>query len=152
MKFDTAITMSRFVFPALLTPDEQDGGFIVTFHDLPEAITQGDDIEQSLFEAADCLEEAIATRIDDKLDIPEPSSVRTGEYKVAVPVQTALKAALYLAMRSKGITKVHLASALNTHERQVRRILSPHHKTQLPTIERALALLGQRIELLLTDN
>ncbi|GAA6620848.1 type II toxin-antitoxin system HicB family antitoxin [Scytonema sp. NUACC26] len=99
MKFDPAITMSRFVFPALLTPDEQDGGFIVTFRDLPEAITQGNDIEQSLFEAADCLEEAIAARIDDKLDIPEPSSVCTGEYKVAVPVQTALKAALYLAMR-----------------------------------------------------
>jgi predicted RNase H-like HicB family nuclease len=79
MKFDTAITMSRFVFPATLTPDKQDGGFIVTFRDLPEAITQGDSIEQSLFEAADCLEEAIAARIDDKLDIPEPSSVCTRE-------------------------------------------------------------------------
>jgi antitoxin HicB len=150
MKFDTAITMSRFVFPALLTPDLADGGFVVTFRDLPEAITQGDSIEQSLFEAADCLEEAIAARIDDQLDIPEPSLIGAGEYSVAVPIQTALKAALYLGMRSKGITKVHLASALNTHEREVRRILSPHHKTKLPTIERALAVLGQRIELLLT--
>jgi antitoxin HicB len=152
MKSDTTMTMSRFVFPALLTPDKQDGGFIVTFRDLPEAITQGDDVEKALFEAADCLEEAIAARIDDKLDIPEPSPVRVGEYRVSVPIQTALKAALYLAMRSKGITKVHLASALNTHERQVRRILSPHHKTQLPTLERALAVLGQRIELLLIDS
>jgi antitoxin HicB len=150
MKFNNAITMSRFVFPALLTADKQDGGFVVTFRDLPEAITQGDSLEQALSEAADCVEEAIAARIDDKLDIPQASQPESGEYLVAVPVQTALKAALYLAMREKGITKVQLASTLNTNEKEVRRILDPHHGTKLPTIERALAALGQRIELQIT--
>lgn len=33
--------MTRFVYPALLTADEKDGGFVVTFRGLPEAITQG---------------------------------------------------------------------------------------------------------------
>ena len=62
--------MTRFVYPALLTTDEKDGGFVVTFRDLPEAITQGNSLEEALNEAADCLEEAIALRIDDKLEIP----------------------------------------------------------------------------------
>ena len=32
--------MYRFTYPATLIPDETDGGFVVTFRDLPEAITQ----------------------------------------------------------------------------------------------------------------
>jgi hypothetical protein len=36
--------MSReLAYPVTLTPDEADGGFVVTFQDVPEAITQGDD-------------------------------------------------------------------------------------------------------------
>ncbi|HHQ41620.1 MAG TPA: type II toxin-antitoxin system HicB family antitoxin, partial [Chromatiales bacterium] len=57
--------MYRFAYPARLTPDKQDGGYVVTFRDVPEAITQGDDLEGALREAADCLEEAIAGYIDD---------------------------------------------------------------------------------------
>ena len=28
-------------YAATLTPDQEDGGFVVTFRDIPEAITQG---------------------------------------------------------------------------------------------------------------
>jgi antitoxin HicB len=147
MNFNAGIIMTRFVYPALLTADEKDGGFVVTFPDLPEAITQGDSVEQALNEAADCLEESIAVRIDDKLAIPQPSILKNGEYLIAVPAQTALKAALYLAMCEKGMSKVELASTLNIHEKEVRRILNPHHATKLSTMERTLAVLGQRIEL-----
>ena len=55
--------MERFVYPATLTPDTKDSGFVVTFVDVPEAITQGDDRTDALREATDCLEEAIANRI-----------------------------------------------------------------------------------------
>ena len=147
MNFNTGIIMTQFVYPALLTADEKDGGFVVTFRDLPEAITQGDSLEQALNEAADCLEESIAVRIDDKLEIPQPSQPKNGEHLVAVPAQTALKAALYLAMSEKGMSKVELASILNIHGKEVRRILSPHHATKLSTMERTLAVLGQRVEL-----
>ncbi|MTJ46579.1 type II toxin-antitoxin system HicB family antitoxin [Dolichospermum sp. UHCC 0259] len=151
--------MTQFVYPAMLTADEKDGGFVVTFRDLPEAITQGNSWEEALHEAADCLEEAMpsasaanALRIDDKLEIPQPSQPKNQEYLVAVPAQTAIKAALYLAMREKGISKVQLASTLNIHEKEVRRILDPHHATKLSTMERTLAVLGQRIELQITTK
>ena len=45
----------NFVYPVTLTPDP-DGGFVVTFPDWPEAITQGETRDQALEEAADCLE------------------------------------------------------------------------------------------------
>jgi predicted RNase H-like HicB family nuclease len=31
--------MENFIYPAKITPDKRDGGFVVTFPDLPEAIT-----------------------------------------------------------------------------------------------------------------
>ena len=78
---------------------------MVTFRDLPEAITQGDTREAALLEAADCLEEAIAARIDEEMEIPPPSALLSGECAVSVPVQTAMKAALYLAVHAAGISK-----------------------------------------------
>lgn len=151
MKFNRGIIMNKFVYPVSLTEDE-DGGFVVTFPDLPEAITQGDTIEQALNEAADCLEEAIALRIDDQLDIPQPSLSNQGEYLVPVPIQIALKAALYLAMREHKMTQVQLASILNIGEQEVKNMLDPHYDTKLSIIEKTLTALGKRIELQITAS
>jgi antitoxin HicB len=147
MNYSRAIAMKRFSYPASFTPDLVDGGFVITFRDLPEAITQADTEQQGLFEAADCLEEAIAARIDYKLEIPEPDSLQAGEHLIVLPVHTALKATLYLSMKEAAITKVELAKLIEVDEKEVRRILDPRHGTKLGTIERALAALGKKIEL-----
>ena len=96
--------MRQFTYVVKLTPDKKDGGFVVTCRDLPEAITQGESVEEALSEAADCLEEAIAARIDDGRDIPMPSASKRGELPVSVPPSMALKAAVYLAVREAGIS------------------------------------------------
>jgi len=49
-------------YPAILTPDP-DGGFTVTFRDVPEAITEGDSREEGLLRAEDALESALAMYI-----------------------------------------------------------------------------------------
>lgn len=54
----------------------------------------------------DELQAAIEGRIMDGLEIPVASRAKRGERTVAVPVHTALKAALYLTMRERGITRV----------------------------------------------
>src|SRR5215467_15940857 len=137
--------MDQFVYPATLTPDVQDGGFVVTFVDIPEAITQGDNVPEALHQAADCLEEAIAGRIRRRDAIPEPSPVQAGHYAVAVPAQTAAKAALYMALCQRQLTQVELAARLQCDEKEVRRLLDPRHASQLSRLEAALALLGQQI-------
>lgn len=53
----------KYTYAVALTPDETDGGFIVSWRDLPEAITQGDTLERALAKAADALDEAISGRI-----------------------------------------------------------------------------------------
>lgn len=137
--------MERFVYPATLTPDAKDGGFVVTFVDVPEAITQGEDVEDALREAADCLEEAIANRVVMGLPIPHPSPVKKRQYAVPLAAQTATKAALYIALQEAKITKAELAKRLRCDEKEVRRLLDPRHPSKLPRIESALAAVGQRL-------
>ncbi len=49
-------------YPARLRKDE--GSILVTFPDIPEAITQGEDIEDALMHAADALESALEFYFD----------------------------------------------------------------------------------------
>jgi len=139
--------MRQFTYAVKLTPDKDDGGYVVTCRDLPEAITQGDTTEEALAEAADCLEEAIAARIDDGRDIPSPSAAKRSERSVSVPPSMALKAAVYLAVREAGISNSEFARRMRLDEKEARRILDPHHPTKLPRIEEALSVLGRHVEL-----
>jgi antitoxin HicB len=134
----------QFIYPATLTRDPS-GGFVVTFRDWPEAITQGETLEEALLEAADCLEEAVAARIDDRAEIPAPSASLPEEQTVAVPIQTALKAALYLAVRETGIGPSELARRLGLNEKEARRLLDPRHASKAATLERALLAVGRRL-------
>ena len=137
--------MQNFIYPATLTPDTQDGGFVVTFPDVPEAITQGDDVPEALQQAADCLEEAMAGRIRRYESIPAASPVGPDQYAIPVLAQTAAKAALYLAIRHANITKTELAERLDCDEKEVRRLLDPRHASKLSRLESALAALGQHL-------
>jgi antitoxin HicB len=143
--------MQGFIYPAVLTPDEAEGGFTVRFVDLPEAITQGNDVEDALREASDCLEEAIANRIVMGLPIPKPARIQKGRYPVALPAQTAAKAALYLALQEAKINKTELAKRLRCDEKEVRRLLDPHHPSKLPRLEAALAAMGRNLIVGLQD-
>ena len=142
--------MHKFNYPAKFENGKKGPGFIITFRDIQEAITQAETIEDGFMEAADCLEEAIAGRIDDGLDIPRPSKSLRSEHLISVPAHTAIKAALYLAMLEKEMNKSELARRLNVDVREVRRMLDPHHGTKLPTMEQALEVLGKHIELHIT--
>ena len=134
----------RFTYPARLRPDST-GELIVSFRDLPECLTSGADQAEALAEAADALEEAIAGRIDDAERIPVPSARRSGEHHVAVPAGTAAKAALALALRESGLSRVALAKRLGVDEKAVRRMLDPRHTTAVGRIETALRALGREL-------
>jgi antitoxin HicB len=135
------------MYPAKFGRGEKPGVLVVTFQDLPEAITQGSGEKDAIGQAADCLEEAIAGRIADGREIPKVSRPVRGERLTPVPAPMAAKAALYLAMREAGITNVQLARKLGCDEREVRRMLDPTHPTKLPRIKEALEVLGKRLVL-----
>jgi antitoxin HicB len=134
---------TRFAYPVDLKPD-RDGGFVVSFPDLPEALTSGNDRADALAEASDCLEEALASRIADKEPIPLPSPAR-GRPLVAPGAVIAAKAALHTALRESGLTNVAFAASFGCQENEVRRMLDPRHATKIGRLEEALARLGKRL-------
>lgn len=123
-----------FAWPATFTADA-DGHVSVVFPDLPEARTDGADLDEALAEAAGCHEPAIAARIAGREDIPRPLPLPDdGSARlVTCPAPTAQKAALALALRAAGIGNVALAATLGIDEKDVRRMLDLHHSRPAPT-------------------
>ena len=132
---------SRFGFPARLEPDEE-GRLVVHFPDLPEALTDGADEADALAEAADCLSEALAGRINRGEDIPPPSRLRRGQHWVAPDPMMALKAALYNALRARKIAVADLARRLDINDCEAARLIDPRAASSLGALEAALSVLG----------
>lgn len=143
--------MRTFVYPAKFERGDNSGVLVVTFRDVPEAITQGNGEKDALWQAADCLEEAIAGRIADGREIPKASRAVRGERLIPLPAPMAAKAALYLAMKEAGMSNVQLARKLGCDEREVRRLLDPRHPTKLPRVKEALEVLGKRLVVSVED-
>jgi len=135
--------MRSFVYPAVFTAGRD--GITVRFPDLPEALTDGADEAEALVEAADCLSEALASRIVDGQPIPSPRRAGRGMHVVSPEPRIALKAALYEAMHRRGLGAADLARLLGVAEPQAARLLSPRAMSRLASLEHALDALGYTI-------
>lgn len=143
--------MFTATYPATFIREADGSGFHVRFPDLPEALTGGTDLTDTMLQAADCLAEAIAGRIVRGDPIPNPSDIRRGQRAINVPLYLAPKLALYLAMRESGKRNTDLAKLLGVSETVVRRMLDPKHNTKPERIQAALARLGKRIVITFED-
>lgn len=84
---------NRLTFPVKLKSDEG-GSVLVSFPDIPEALTEGASEQEALAEAEDCLAAALDGYIKDRRDIPQPTSAR-GRPLVSPPLLIAAKTTLY---------------------------------------------------------
>jgi len=132
-------------FPVRLTADDN-GTLLVTFPDLPEAITAGQDEKDALDNAADALAVAISGLIQDRRDVPHPSPAEGGK-TVELNLLGELKVAVYRAMRARHWRKADLARALSVNPRQVDRLLDLRHASTVAQLEAALKACGQRAEI-----
>ncbi len=131
-------------FPYAFEPD-QSGGVLVQFVDVPEAHTSGANEAAAGEQALDCLIAALGGYIKLARKIPRPSPAR-GRPVAVLPPLVAAKLALYEAMRAQSITRTELARRLGLQENAVRRLLDLDHRSHIDQIDRALAVLGQRLE------
>ena len=131
-------------YPATLIPDP-DGGFTVTFRDVPEAITEGDSDEEALLRAEDALESALAMYVAAKEPLPASSTAQPGEVMVPLSALGMAKTALYDAMQEQSVGRAELARRLQWHLPQVNRVLDPRHASKMEQVAAALAALGLRL-------
>ncbi len=139
----------QFTYPVELRPDDNDT-LLVTFPDIPEAVTIGDDEADALAHAVDALETMIIAKMDDREDIPLPSPLN-GRPGVTLPPLTAMKVALYREMRQAHLRKADLARRLNWRPSQVDRLFDIRHASRVDQIETALRALGKTMMVEIRD-
>lgn len=133
-------------FPARFEPAEE-GGYVVTFRDIPEAMTQGEDDQDAMVMAEDVLISAMDFYFDDRRPVPAPSKLQPGEKYVELPASVSAKVILLNEMLKQKVTNTELARRLDTTPQEVNRIASLKHSTKIDTLSNALKVLGKRLEL-----
>ncbi|TPW28595.1 type II toxin-antitoxin system HicB family antitoxin [Martelella alba] len=134
--------MKTYAYAATFEPMEEGEGFVVSFEDIPEAITEGDTMAEARDMAADALGVALLTYLE--LERPLPEAKASGEMIMPEP-ETALKIAVIETFRAAGITRSELARRIGKDEKEARRLLDPDTRTKLPLMVAALEAMGQRL-------
>jgi antitoxin HicB len=133
-------------YPARFTADKEDGGYVVTFPDIPEAITQGETLEEAMAMAKDALETAMEFYFDDRREVPMPSAPKRGQRLVELAPSLTAKVLLLNAMIRQGVKPAELARRIGTTPQEVNRLTTLKHSTKIDRIDDALRALGLRLE------
>jgi antitoxin HicB len=120
-------------------------GIVVSFPDIPEAITQGREEADARSMAAEALGMVLLTYLEQGKPLPKSSKRRKDLVAIAVEPEIAAKLAVIEAFKAARITQGQLASRLGKDAREVRRILDPNHATKLPALTQALEAMGRRL-------
>ncbi len=132
-----------FDYPVILTPDEDT--VLVTFPDVPEAITFGMDDDEALLQAVDALETSLSFYVEARRPLPVPSAAE-GRPTVRPSALECAKLGVYQAMTEQGLRKSDLARRLGWHLPQVDRLFDLSHASRFDQIEAAARALGRHIE------
>ena len=131
---------------AAVLETQPEGGFTVTFPDIPEAITEGDTREEALFQAADVLTLCLDERMVSGDALPVASKVKGGVWiEPAAAIQAAM--AVRAARQEQGRTLAELARSLGTSWAAAQKLESPRANPTIKQLERTAAALGKRLVL-----
>lgn len=134
--------MKTYAYPAVFEPGDNPRIVVVTFPDLPEAITEGAGEVEARTMASDALGLTLLTYLREGRPLPQASE---GPVMVMPDPDVTAKVAVIEAFREAGISRSELARRLGRDEKEARRILDPMHPTKLPMLSAALAVLGRRL-------
>jgi antitoxin HicB len=137
--------MRSYVYRALFEPGERRGNVVISFPDVPEAITQGRGEGDARAMAEEALGLALLSYLERDKPLPKPRARGRELIDIAVAPDVAAKLAVLEAFAVSGLTKSELARRIGKDEKEVRRILDPRHPTKLPALTAALRALGKRL-------
>ncbi len=124
----------------------KDGKFIlVTFPDIPEAITQGDNRAHALEMAKEALESAMDFYFEDRRPVPAPSKPKRGQAVIELSPSVAVKVLLLNEMLRQKVRPAELARRLGTTPQEVNRLTNLRHTTRIDRLDEALRALGKRL-------
>lgn len=126
----------------------KDGEFIlVTFPDIPEAITYGKNRAEALEMAKEALEVSMDFYFEDQRPVPMPSQPKRGQAIVELPLSVMAKVLLLNEMLRQKVRPIELARRIGTTKQEVNRLTDLKHATKIDRIDVALRALGKKLVL-----
>jgi antitoxin HicB len=131
-------------YPALFEPQEP-SGFFVRFIDIPEAITQGETVDECEFNAAEVLSLILEEYVKSGIVIPQPTKDAINAHYIAPDAKVQAALLIRLARGERSLAEI--ARALDTSWPSAKRLEDPRHYPTLKQLEKAAAALGKRLVL-----
>ncbi|MCL2297802.1 MAG: type II toxin-antitoxin system HicB family antitoxin [Proteobacteria bacterium] len=125
--------------------------FVVSFPDIPEALTAGYTHEEALEMAEDALVTAMDFYFEDRRPVPTPSKPARGQETVELPALVAAKVLLLNEMLTQKVSNVDLAKRIGKHPQEMQRITDLGYQTSINTVAKALRALGKHLDFKLTS-
>ena len=141
--------MKTYAYRAEFEPGDRPGVIVVSFRDVPEAITEGETEAEARAMAADALGLALLQYL--RLGRELPTAGDGPGVVIPVEADVAAKLAVIETFLGLGITKSELARRLGKDEKEVRRLLDPMHPTKLAPLAAALTAMGRRLVIGVAD-
>jgi antitoxin HicB len=128
---------------------EDGDGYIVTFPDIPEAMTHGRSRAEARANAVEALELALLGAyfaIGRDFPVPSRKPAKGGSHEwIAIPPSAIAKMAFIDAFEASGMTRVALGAKLGKSEAEIRRMLNPTYGTKINMLEAGLRALGRKL-------
>jgi antitoxin HicB len=115
----------KIEYPAIFDPAEE-GGYTITFPDFPEAISEGDTLEEANYNATEVLDLTLKSRMEDNEIIPLPHSESGANMHMIAP-DVNIQAALLVKLNRGEKKFSDLARTLGTSWPAVSRLEDPKH-------------------------
>src|SRR6185312_5074753 len=134
----------KLTYYASLAKEEE--GYIVTFRDLENIFTEGDTVEEALFNAQDALDSVLVEMTKGNQEIPWPSDAFEGEYPIPVSPEIAAPILLNQLRHKRNQSMTHVAKAMNIPYQQYQRLEHDCNMT-LKSLKKAVTAMGGRVEI-----
>src|ERR1035441_9672336 len=109
-------------------------GFMVSFPDIPVALTGAATREQALAIAADALITALDFYFQNRRQVPAPSAPKRGQVMIDLPPRVGAKVLLLNEMLRQQVKPAELARRMNVRPQEVNRLTDLRHPTKIDTI------------------
>ncbi|MBX3059393.1 MAG: type II toxin-antitoxin system HicB family antitoxin [Anaerolineae bacterium] len=104
--------LSQYPFEIRPLSDEEGGGFLISFTDFTDCISDGETIEETIQNGMDALQETIAALESLNLAVPEPGSGGSYSGKFIQRVPKSIHARLVMRAKQEGVSMNSLVTSI----------------------------------------
>jgi antitoxin HicB len=104
--------LSQYPFEIRRLSEEDGGGFLISFTDFSECISDGETIEEAIENGMDALQETIAALESLNISVPEPGSGGSYSGKFIQRVPRSIHARLVVRAKQEGVSMNSLVTSI----------------------------------------